>query len=195
MEKNRISSECESALLNVEKCLAPDVRFPRNVFVGQWDQFFFFDSDLLFDSAFVDQVKTLLDIEGAACACLVNLDISTETAGGNRQFFIDRGTTPSSYKDLLRGEHPGQGWIYDIGRFGCVSDLRQWAIYCERNSEIATIAIRSQSAIDRYGLFLSRLNAMRVTDAVSKPISYGFSPEALSAEWRNVLLQEYGSVE
>jgi hypothetical protein len=195
MEENDISSVCGRAVLNVKKCLAPEFRFPRNVFVGRWDQFFFFDADRIFDSAFVDHVKTLLAIEGAACACLVNLDASTETADGDRQFFIDSNTTVSSYKDLLRGHQPGEGWIHDIGRFGCASDLCQWAIYCERNNEIAAIAIQSQPAFDRYRLLLSRLKATGVTDAVSKPMSYGFSPEALSREWRDLLIREYGSAE
>jgi len=194
MEESEISRKCGSALLGVDECLAPAVRFPRNVFVGPWGYYFFFDSDRIFESAFVNQVKMLLHIEGSSCACLVNLDASAETASSHRRFFIDRSTAPNSYKDFIKGERPGQGWIHSIDRFGCASNLCQWAVYCERGSEIAVIAIRSQFAFDRYSLPLSGLKAVRIRDAVSKPISYGFSPEALSTEWRNVLIHEYDSV-
>lgn len=190
MKQSDIEGARGQALLNIQECLSSRLRFPRNVFVGSWDHYSFFDSDRVFDGSFVDQVKTLLDIEGATCACLVKLDAATETEADDRRFFIERGTTPESYMRLLAGEHTAQGWIFDFGRFGCASELSQWAIYCERNNEIATIAIKSNSMFEHYRLPLARLKASRISDAVSKPSSYGFSPEALSTEWRTVLLKE-----
>jgi hypothetical protein len=71
----------------------------------------------MFDSEFVAHVKALLEIEGGACACLLNLDRAVEGGGSDRSFFIDRDTAADAYGTLLRGAHPGDGWVHDIERF------------------------------------------------------------------------------
>jgi hypothetical protein len=188
---NETRSECAKALSNIGHSLDEARRFPRNVFRGQWSTYFF-DSDRIFDGGFVEQVKGLLDIEGGVCACLINLDCTAEADRDDHVLFIERSTAPDIYRGLLRGAHPGRGWIHDMGRFACSSDLCQWLIYCERASEIAVIGIRSGASVERYAPLLSQLNAAQIAEAIGKPLSYGFSSEALSSQWRSELLKDYG---
>lgn len=184
---------CAKAADNLTSNLYLDRRFPRNVFGPAWCEFFFFDSDWMFDPAFVGYVKALLEVEGASCACMTNID----AAGGNERrdsrFIIDRTTTPEAYRSLLAGKGPTVGWINDIERFGCTSEVSEWCMYCERASEIAVIAVRRGVSPERYLPVLAPFKAARLADAVKQPLAYGFSSQALSEAWRSELLIEYAS--
>jgi hypothetical protein len=169
-------------------------RFPRNVFVGDWADFFFFDSDWMFDTVFVQIVKSLLEVEHAACACLANLDTPQNgDRGEGRVFFLTRETTGETYGSLLKGTGAGNGWIYDIDRFGCTSDVGDWCMYCERNNEIAVVAIRRNVAVGSYVSVLAKCKAMRIDDAIRQNHSYGFSEKALAPQWCSEFLQEYAA--
>lgn len=79
--------------------------------------FHLFDSDWMFEAAFVEKVIALLAIERASCACLVNLD--RESGSEQASFVVDERTTRDPYRDRLRGFGPGDGWLYEMNRFGC----------------------------------------------------------------------------
>jgi hypothetical protein len=167
--------------------------FPGQVFLGSWSDFFFLDSNWMFDMEFVESAKTLLDLEGSTCACLANLNVVA--GGGNSEyvFMIDRSTTAEAYGALLSGPTPGRGWLNDFERFGCTSDVSQWCLYCERASEIAVMAIRGRAALDRYLPVIRHFGAARIRDAIEQPISYVFSARALLPEWRRELVAEYST--
>ncbi|HNP34892.1 MAG TPA: hypothetical protein PKK10_03470 [Woeseiaceae bacterium] len=147
----------------------------------------------MFDAAFVGHVKALLEIEGATCACLANMDASVDDDLRKSRFFIDRTTTPDSYQLLLRGTNPGVGWIYDIDRFGCSSEASEWCMYCERSSEIAIIAFRCDVSLERYVPVIKSFKAVHIAEALKQQLAYGFSSQALAAAWRSELLAEYAS--
>jgi len=192
---NAMRNECLNALSNLSKTIDAGRRFPRNVFLGPWSDFLFFDSDWLFDARFVEQVKSLLDIEGGTCACLANLDQITDGDQDRHLLFIDGSTTQNAYRLLLKGETSGSGWIHDMDRFACVSDVSQWCIYCERASEIAVIGFQTDISVERYMLVVAQLKAARIAEAAWHDLFYGFSAQALSAQWRSELLQEYAQAQ
>jgi hypothetical protein len=191
-ETNNMLAEnaaCQKALANLSRSLDASRRFPENVFSGKWGGFLFFDSDWIFEGPFVEVAKTLVEIEGGQCACISNLD---EAAGADRSsFFIDQKIAGQDFQSFLQGPRIGDGWIYGVDRFGCISDVGQWCIYCERRNEIAVIAVRESRAVEKCGAAIAQFKAMPIDQAIALPLSYGFSERALSAEWRTELLKQY----
>lgn len=187
-----ISDRCEIARENVHRAVNPERRFPRNIFQGDWIEFFFFDSDWMTDPDFVGHVKAFLDIERAECACLWRLD--SEDANEPEFFFVQTQTIPDDYRVLLAGATPGYGWVSAMERLACASDVGEWCMYCEPNNEIAVIGFRQADASARYSSAMARVHATRFEDATREPpLSYGFSERALSREWRNEFLREYAA--
>lgn len=185
-------NHCESARENVRTGIDPNRRFPRNIFVGDWADYFFFDSDWMRESDFVDHVKAFLTIEGGQCACLWKLD--SEDPNEPRFFFVREQTTAEAYGALLAGTTPGYGWLDGMERLACASDSAAWCIYCEPNNEIAVIAFRQADAGTRYSSAMAHVHATRFEDAIGEPpLSYGFSERALSREWRDEFLQAYAA--
>jgi hypothetical protein len=186
---NVVRDPCEIARENVRAGVNPERRFPRNVFVGNWKDFLFFDSDWMTDPDFVEQVKTFLDVEGAECACLWKLD--SEDANQPEFFFVRAQTIPDEYRVLLAGPTPGYGWVSAMERLACASDVGEWCIYCEPNNEIAVIGFRQKSVSARFSQAMSHFRAERIDLAIREPLSYGFSQVAASPEWRDAFLREY----
>jgi hypothetical protein len=182
---------CVKASENLDTAVHSDWRFPAYVFRADWSDFFFFDSDWIFNVDFVQHVKTLLDVENGTCACLSNLDAPKGVERQDSRFFIDRQTPPDAYRSLLIGAGPGSGWIYDMDRYACISDVSDWCIYCERASEIAIIALRSAISVQAYLPTIEKFKAARIDEAIKRPGPYGFSDRALSAQWRNELSVRY----
>jgi hypothetical protein len=180
-----------TALSNVAKVVDRNRRFPANVFVGIWSEFWFFDSDRIFDEGFIGEIKSLLDIEGAACACLLNLDRATHQDAAEARFFVGAETNPEDYRVTLVGARPGSGWVHNVDRFAGTSDGSQWGIYCERASEIAVVALRSGIPTTSYIPVIKKLEAAPIDEAIRAPLSYGFSASALSSQWRHELLRQY----
>jgi hypothetical protein len=182
---------CERALANLSRLIDASLAFPKNVFRGGWGGFFFFDSDWIFEGPFVERAKALLKIEGGQCASLCNLD--EPYAADRSSFFIHKNVGTEEFHSFLRGPRPGDGWIHRVDRFGCTSDLGQWCIYCERRNEIAVIAIREKTALANYRAVTAEFKAMPIGDAISLPLSYGFSSVALSVESRDELMKQYAN--
>jgi len=186
---NIVSDGCKMAGENVRGGIDPDRRFPRNIFVGHWSEFFFFDSDWMTEPDFVEHVKAFLEVEGGHCACLWKLD--SEKPNEARFFSVAEHTTANDYRALLAGRIAGYGWLNAMERLACASDSGEWCMYCEPNNEIAVIGLRHSGAFTRYSSAMSRFHAARIDQAIKEPLSYGFSQVAAAPEWRNALLREY----
>ncbi len=178
------------ALRNVRAGVEPARRFPRNIFVGEWSDFLFFDSDWMTEADCVKHVKALLEIESGRCACLWNLDSNGD--GEPTVFFVRKETTVDDYRALLAGKVAGYGWLDGMERLACISDVGEWCMYCEPNNDIAVIAFRQSGAAPRYSSVMTRFRAQSIELAIREPQSYGFSRLAASPEWRQVLLRAYG---
>jgi hypothetical protein len=179
------------AVKNLDAALETNRRFPVNVFQGRWDAFLFFDHDLLFEAKAVARYKALLACEDGALACVRNLDIARAEGISEDTIFLDKETLGETYWAQFRDPGPPSGWIYRMDRYGCTSDVGRWCIYCERNNEIAVIAVRGIDALGQFAPALETLQALPIKQAIEKPSSFGLSPRGLTEEWRNELLQEY----
>jgi hypothetical protein len=164
-------------------------RFPENVFEGTWTAFRFFDSDWMTSPDFVDDVKALLAIEGATCACIVNLEAEFPAT---RELFVREQTSADDYRAVLAGTDPGLGWGSALERLGCASEIGEWALYCEPMNEIAVVGFRDADAWQRYAPALARVQAEPFDVASGDPpLSYGFSDRGLTPEWRRLMSARY----
>jgi hypothetical protein len=182
--------DCVRAANSTRESIGRATRFPANVFVGKWTAFRFFDSDHLFDLHFIDYVQELMSIEGSTCSCL--LKIESGRTNSDESLFIRLNAGVDDYRRLLHGDRQVTGWVHGMGSFACSSNLSTWCIYCERESEIAVMAIRERCALLAYEQVLTqRLHALSIDQAIRSQLSFGFSPAALSSSWSQSLLSEY----
>jgi hypothetical protein len=177
---------------NLNSTINTQCRFPKNIFLGRWSNFFFFDSDWIFDEKFTSKCRELLKKDGGQSAIIVNLD--AKPGVGSSSFLVESETTDSEYQSFLVGASVGKGWLHSVDRFGCTSDVTEWCIYCEKRNEIAVFAVRSLSLVEKYKGVISQLKALPIDQAISIPLSYGFSDRVLSEEWRNELLRQYADL-
>lgn len=183
MSNIKVTDEVQKLLVvNLLKDIDVRRRFPSQVFKGVWAHFLFFDSDWMFDSKFVNNALAMLESEGCAAACITELD----TLANGMSFFLTGNTHPKDYASFL----VERKWLYEFGRFGCVSTSNSWCMYCERQSEIAVVALKEE-AMSLHPVLSEAFKASSIHDAVSEVISYGFSERALSKEWRAELLKQY----
>lgn len=179
----------QQALFNLRNSIDAELRFPKNVFARNKSVFLFFDADWVFDAGFVAGVGHLLEIEGGICAPILDLDSIPDAKGSS--FFIDKEIDGAAYQSFLNGSNDGGSWMNGVGRFGCTSDVGEWSIYCEKRTEIAAIAVRDDHALGKYARAIAQFKMLPIDQAVAKPLSYGFSDRALSAEWRSEFLRNY----
>jgi hypothetical protein len=176
---------------NLLAAIDSEARLPKNVFRPGWGSFCLFDSDWMFEGAFVEKVRLLQGHEGASCACIINLD--RDRCDAPYSFAIDERTSVQDYERRLAGVGPGDGWVYDIDRFGCTSDIGTWCIYCERASELAIIGFRGVALQERYHFLLAALHASRVSSVGASPIRFEFSSHSISREWQAEIVRNYDS--
>lgn len=168
-------------------------RFPHKVFPSSWREFYFFDPDYMFDPSFAEIVKSFLDVEKSTCACMVRLDSEEYDLNGDSKFYFSEKTGPENYQMILSGAESRVGWIHDMGRFSCCSEVGGWCIYCERNNEVAALAFDGNSKIEPFMSVVDSLKAVRIAEVIEKTLLYGFSTNAMSDEWRAKFLFEYAS--
>lgn len=172
--------------------LSSNRRFPANVFIGDWATCFFFDADRMFDVEVVDIMKSVLDCEGARCVLLALLDVEDDAQEQvPREFLFTADTRSSDYHSQLQDSRPGYGWLYELGRFGCVSELGGWCIYGERRAEVAVMAVRGQSLLGALGPMIEALRGLRLEDALRTSHIAGLTPPLLSRVWKAELLRNY----
>jgi hypothetical protein len=145
----------------------------------------------MFEGAFVEKVRMMLQREGSTCGCIANLDRYAVVAPA--VFAIDEATTAQDYQRRLAGTGPDDGWVYDIGRFGCTSDVGSWCIYCERASELAIIGFRAEALPEQHEFLLASLHASRTESVGANPNRFDFAAHSISRAWQRELLQNYKS--
>jgi hypothetical protein len=186
------ADEQERAQTNLIRSIDAHRRFPRNVFSAEWKQFLFFDSDRIFANDFAMRILELLCVEDGNSACMMNVDIAVKNEGIDTSvLFVSRETTGEAYMSMLRGARIGEGWVYGVDRIACASDAGNWVVYCERNNEIAAIAVRDEGWLRRFRTIADSLGATSIEQAVLTQSIYGLSMRALSTEWRATMLNEY----
>jgi hypothetical protein len=79
-----------------------------------------------------------------------------------------------------------------MDRFSCASDTGQWSFYCEKDNEIAVIAIRENRPKTGFDSIIQQFGAMPIGQAVENPLTYGLS--AGLPEWRATLIKAYAEI-
>jgi len=168
------------------------VRFPSQVFLGNWGAFLFCESGRVFSSGFAVIAAGLLHAEGAEVCCLLNLSetdrmVYEEAA----MLFIDTEMESHTYDAALRRGGPAKGWLFSMDRYGCASDRGGWSIYCERENDVAVIALRQPDDTETYAECLEQLHAEPISvlleTGFAAPVPFG----QLTEPWRRGLVQFY----
>ena len=176
------------AFSNALSSLIGEKRLPENVFAGQWDDYLFFESDLLFEEGFVDAANVLLRDEHASVIALINLGIAEVPDA----FFLDRGTKWVDYHSKLIGDGTPINWVFLRDHYVCASDRGRWIIYCERENDIAVFAFHELPAPT-----VAKIRQLFQATSINYPNTLvsaeGFDFGKLVPNWRNTLKVEYAS--
>jgi hypothetical protein len=135
-------------------------RLPDQVFVESGAEFLFFESDQLFAPSFVEVAHEFMSVEGSTSCCLLNFSRTSvmdycEVAA----IFLETSMTGTEYDARLRSGGPAEGWLFDGDRYGCASDGGCWSIYCEKDNDVAVVALRGQGGAGRFAPPLRLLHA------------------------------------
>lgn len=167
-------------------------RFPEQVFRGRWTAFLFFDSDFLIAPDFPERVAELLNAERAEVCCLLNFDeTQTMTYESAAMRFITARTRSQDYDAMLRRGGPAEGWLFGVDRYGCASDRGGWSIYCERQNDIAVIALHQPGDTEKYASCLKRIHAKPIKDQLEAGGAGLFQFEQMLESWRRDLARHY----
>ena len=178
-------------LSNLSRFIMLNRSFPNRVFSPEWTSFLFFDSDWIFDAQFAQRANALIDAENGQCTCISNLDQIKDNVSWERgSIFIDHDVTNETYFSLLRG-----GGLQLAGCTGWTDSvalrMQGDGAICEKQNEIAVVAVRESEDWRRFDPIVSQLGAVSIRQAIERPLSYGFSRSALSMEWRSELISNY----
>jgi hypothetical protein len=169
---------------NLSRSLDPDLHLPERVFSTDWRCFRFFPSDRLFDADFIGVVHALLAVERGMTSCLLNL---SETRSFSHRhvaaLFLDVTVAGTQFVDQLRGDGPASGWLYAMDRYACISDVGRWCIYCEKENDIAVIALRGEMELNDFRQPLQELGSLSL-NAINEDVSCPFPFNSLLPAWR-----------
>jgi hypothetical protein len=182
----------QTAVRNAISRINSERRFPCQVFVGDWTDYLFFHPEILFEAHFVDVKNVLLKEENASVIAVVNLGNANSNAEEEpRAIFLDRDTTPNDYIAGLMGDGSAMSWMFLMDRYVFASDKGHWSIYCEKENDVAVLAVGE--AVSRFTrLQLGKLLNARSIRSVPMPGNGPlFDFQKLVPEWKSALTAEY----
>jgi hypothetical protein len=181
-----------SAVSNAMSSITKDECFPKNVFIGAWKDYFFFESNMLFQPIFIKVKNLLLREESASAVALINLGSQTPIGDQDlKTIFLEGDTIASDYIEKLKGDGSPMNWLFLMDRYVCASDKGHWAIYCEKENDIAVFAVRSifsSAACSQVGALLKAKSIKRASEPEDS-CSFDFNP--LLPTWTTSLITEY----
>ena len=181
-----------SAFDHVIGSINDKARFPEQVFRGRWDAFLFFESDHLFAADFSARTADLLNAEQAEVCCLLNFsETATMTYDSAAMRFITADTSSQNYDAMLRQGGAAQGWLFGVDRYGCSSDRGGWSIYCEKQNDIAVIALREPDDKNKYATFLKQTYALPITELLEPGAAVAIWFKQMRESWRRGLTLHY----
>jgi hypothetical protein len=182
----------KAAVRNATSSIGRERRFPHQIFVGEWSDYLFFYPEALFEARFIDVKDLLLKEERSSIIAVVNLgNVNSETASEPRAIFLDRDTTPKHYIAQLMGDRTATSWMFLMDRYVCASEKGNWSIYCEKENDVAVLAV--DEGISRFtGAQLAKLlNAKSMRFGPVTGHSQSFDFQKLVPEWKSALAAEY----
>lgn len=183
-----------AAFRQVASSLKLEEALPSQVFRGDNLDFLFFEADRVFTPSFVEVVIELMSVEGANSSCLSKIDRSNEpSCRVDSAIFIEDGMTPAVYDAQIRRGGPASGWLFGVDHYGCASDVGNWIIYCEKDNDVAVIALRGRNAVDLFLSPITKLHAKGVDALIRQGSSAPFPFNSLVLSWRTGLSSQYGA--
>lgn len=193
-ERDLIEKAREAAFRKVVLSLDLMASLPSQVFRGNSSEFMFFESDRMFAPSFADIVKEFLSAEGTTSCCLVNLSRTRTVAYSHAAvIFLEAQVTGVEYDAQLRSGGPATGWLFSMDRYGCASDGGSWSVYCEKDNDVAVVALRDQSAAEQFSSPLRKLHAEAIDILIRQGSAAPFPFSSLTPRWRDELRKQYGS--
>jgi len=193
-ERDLIEKARETAFGHVVSSISLMASLPSQVFTGDFSEFMFFESDRIFAPPFVEVIREFLIAEQATSCCLVNLSRThTMTNSHDAAIFLEPQVTSVEYDAHLRSGGPTTGWLFSMDRYGCASDSGSWSIYCEKNNDVAVVALRSGSAAEKFASPLRNLHAEPINKLIHQGTAGPFPFSSLTPKWRKELSKQYGS--
>jgi len=183
----------KAAIRNAVSCIRGDRRFPHQVFVGDWGDYLFFYPDVLFESGFIEVKSLLLKEEDASTIAVVNLgNAGNETEAEPRAIYLDRDTTANEYVAELMGDGSPDSWMFLMDRYVLASDKGHWSIYCEKENDVAVLAIGEALSGSTRSQLAKLLGATPVGSVLTPGTGRLFDFQSLVPEWKSALMAEYG---
>jgi hypothetical protein len=189
-----MSIECfnQTAVRNALASISSEKRFPSKIFVGDWRDYLFFHSDVLFEARFIDVKNLLLREENASVIAVINLgNANTKSDGEPRAIFLDRDTTPENYSAWLKGDGSPISWMFLMDRYVCASDKGHWCIYCEKENDVAVLALAPGVSRFTCSQLAKLLNANSIGTSSMASKGQLFDFDKLVPEWKSALTAEY----
>jgi hypothetical protein len=162
------------------------------VFVERWDDYLFFESYMLFDTGFIAVKNVLLREEKAAVIAVINLKNDAIVADDALAIFLEQQTSPAEYTSLLKGDGSALNWMFLMDRYICASEKGGWRIYCEKENDVAVLALGADlmttSGPQLQGLLKAR-SVKRADQNGNARQCFDF--DRLVPEWKSALMREY----
>ncbi len=169
------------------------VDLPQQVFVGIWESFLFCEPDWLFRPSFVDIAKRMLALENAGACCMINLSLTKifkfEVADA---FYVDANVDPMDYKTRVR-VGGADAWISSADRFVCSSNSGDWVVYCEKDEDLAIIAVRNQAVVSKFKAIFDEVRATSLNIYIERPDNGPFPKTPLKKQWKSEMIKNYSA--
>jgi hypothetical protein len=171
-----------------------DIRrlLPDQVFIGAWEQFRFVPTGNIFAPTFVAIVGELLRAEGAQACCLANIGrMPSLKYEAGAVLCIDESVSGAQYMAALQGDGPATGWLFQMDRYACASEMGGWCLYCEKENDVGVVGLRS-GAGERFAAALHGLGARRIESLLNDKATSPPPFNRLVPEWERGLREHYG---
>lgn len=182
----------QTAVGNATASIRGGRRFPHQIFVGEWTDYLFFYPEALFEARFIDVKDLILREESSSIIAVVNLgNTNNESAVEPQAIFLDRHTTPKHYIAELMGDRTAASWMFLMDRYVCASEKGNWSIYCEKENDVAVLAVGAVISRFTCSQLARLLNAKSIRSSRLSDSSQSFDFQRLVPQWKSALVAEY----
>ncbi len=196
-ENEHVNEDRLDAFQNVCASINSTALLPEQVFKGNWNQFLFFETDMIFARSFPEVVTDIIRIEQAKCCCLLNYDLTPVIEyQAAAMMFLDESLGGEEYFSRLKMNGPsslGTEWLFRMDRYGCASNKGEWCIYCEKTNDVAVIGLRNSDGAAKFSKPLKKLYAHSIEAFLEMGSLAPVPFNVLVESWRHGLVQNYSN--
>jgi hypothetical protein len=187
------------AVSNALSSVDRDRRFPKKVLIGHWEDYLFFEDFFMWVPGFIDVTKSLLAEDKASAVALINLgNVIPIDYDNPPTIFIEKDTDAKEYISQLNTKIAGTdseghpfSWRMLVDRYVCASNTGNWAIYSEKQNDVAVFAFRAGFSQPILSQVKHLLKARSVTLASAAGDNQSFDFGKLLLGWKSTLVAEH----